>query len=137
MFILILSSVILLEFTNTSIIPESVYKIVLSNSTSVYIKPRSEQITLPSLPSVDTQINAERTVRRGKLACQVNNSSRKMQSLGKSRKMDCDPTKALLRVFMYDLPPEFHFGLLGWKGSRSKHGLMSVAQVESHHTQVD
>lgn len=120
MFILILSSVILLEFTNTSIIPESVYKIVLSNSTSVYIKPRSEQITLPSLPSVDTQINAERTVRRGKLACQVNNSSRKMQSLGKSRKMDCDPTKALLRVFMYDLPPEFHFGLLGWKGSEKQ-----------------
>ncbi|TVU47230.1 hypothetical protein EJB05_06822 [Eragrostis curvula] len=26
----------------------------------------------------------------------------------------CDPAKALLRVFMYDLPPEFHFGLLDW-----------------------
>ncbi|XP_051181404.1 probable arabinosyltransferase ARAD1 [Lolium perenne] len=24
----------------------------------------------------------------------------------------CDPAKALLRVYMYDLPPEFHFGLL-------------------------
>ncbi|WOK96757.1 putative arabinosyltransferase ARAD1 [Canna indica] len=28
----------------------------------------------------------------------------------------CHPSKAILKVFMYDLPPEFHFGLLGWKG---------------------
>ncbi|KAL5994909.1 hypothetical protein ACLOJK_024966 [Asimina triloba] len=27
----------------------------------------------------------------------------------------CDPNKAILKVYMYDLPPEFHFGLLGWK----------------------
>lgn len=27
----------------------------------------------------------------------------------------CDPATALLRVFMYDLPLEFHFGLLDWK----------------------
>uniref|UniRef100_A0A0D9XNL4 Exostosin GT47 domain-containing protein n=1 Tax=Leersia perrieri TaxID=77586 RepID=A0A0D9XNL4_9ORYZ len=26
----------------------------------------------------------------------------------------CDPLHAAVRVFMYDLPPEFHFGLLGW-----------------------
>jgi hypothetical protein len=26
----------------------------------------------------------------------------------------CDPTHAAVRVFMYDLPPEFHFGILGW-----------------------
>ncbi|KAF0889086.1 hypothetical protein E2562_021138 [Oryza meyeriana var. granulata] len=26
----------------------------------------------------------------------------------------CDPSRAAIRVFMYDLPPEFHFGLLGW-----------------------
>ncbi|XP_051140871.1 probable arabinosyltransferase ARAD1 [Andrographis paniculata] len=28
----------------------------------------------------------------------------------------CDKTKPILKVFMYDLPVEFHFGLLGWKG---------------------
>ncbi|KAL5996795.1 hypothetical protein ACLOJK_007715 [Asimina triloba] len=27
----------------------------------------------------------------------------------------CDPNKAILKVYMYDLPPEFHFGLLGWE----------------------
>ncbi|KAJ0978615.1 hypothetical protein J5N97_014089 [Dioscorea zingiberensis] len=26
----------------------------------------------------------------------------------------CDPERARLKVFMYDLPAEFHFGLLGW-----------------------
>ncbi|PON57383.1 Exostosin-like [Parasponia andersonii] len=30
--------------------------------------------------------------------------------------MACDPLQAHLRVYMYDLPPEFHFGLLDWKG---------------------
>lgn len=27
----------------------------------------------------------------------------------------CDPSKAIVKVFMYDMPPEFHFGLLDWK----------------------
>ncbi|KAL0342650.1 UNVERIFIED_CONTAM: putative arabinosyltransferase A [Sesamum calycinum] len=35
----------------------------------------------------------------------------------KYRKTLCDKSQALLKVYMYDLPPEFHFGLLGWKGS--------------------
>ncbi|XP_078437711.1 putative arabinosyltransferase ARAD1 [Wolffia australiana] len=29
----------------------------------------------------------------------------------------CDPDRGGLRVFMYDLPAEFHFGLLGWTGA--------------------
>ncbi|PIN06472.1 Acetylglucosaminyltransferase EXT1/exostosin 1 [Handroanthus impetiginosus] len=28
----------------------------------------------------------------------------------------CDTNKPVLKVFMYDLPSEFHFDLLGWKG---------------------
>ncbi|XP_023761290.1 probable arabinosyltransferase ARAD1 [Lactuca sativa] len=32
----------------------------------------------------------------------------------------CNPNQALLKVFMYDLPPEFHFGLLGWKGKSNQ-----------------
>ncbi|KAK8918673.1 putative glucuronosyltransferase [Platanthera zijinensis] len=31
----------------------------------------------------------------------------------------CDPSNAPLRVFMYDLPAEFHFGLLDWKQENS------------------
>uniref|UniRef100_A0A1D1YH43 Putative glucuronosyltransferase Os01g0926700 n=1 Tax=Anthurium amnicola TaxID=1678845 RepID=A0A1D1YH43_9ARAE len=29
--------------------------------------------------------------------------------------LKCDPSRAVLKVFMYNLPPEFHFGLLDWK----------------------
>ncbi|KAL0334409.1 UNVERIFIED_CONTAM: hypothetical protein Sangu_1597100 [Sesamum angustifolium] len=28
----------------------------------------------------------------------------------------CGSDRPILKVFMYDLAPEFHFGLLGWKG---------------------
>jgi hypothetical protein len=28
----------------------------------------------------------------------------------------CDAESAQLRVYLYDLPPEFHFGMLGWDG---------------------
>lgn len=31
----------------------------------------------------------------------------------------CDPRNAALKIFMYDLPPEFHFGLLGWKQEKN------------------
>lgn len=27
----------------------------------------------------------------------------------------CNPDNAILKLYMYDLPPEFHFGLLDWK----------------------
>lgn len=121
-FFLILSSVFLLEFSNTSIITSSVFKLILVNSTSVYFKPnvQSEQIELPYLHSVDSQTDAKRPISNGKSACQVSNSSRTIHSVGKQRKIACDTTQALLRVFMYDLPPEFHFGLMGWKGRENQ-----------------
>ncbi|XP_062183049.1 probable arabinosyltransferase ARAD1 [Phragmites australis] len=36
----------------------------------------------------------------------------------------CDPRDAALRVFMYDMPPEFHFGLLGWSPPQSAGGVV-------------
>lgn len=32
----------------------------------------------------------------------------------------CGVNQSRLRVYMYDLPPEFHFGLLGWKGDKNE-----------------
>ncbi|CAO2172932.1 unnamed protein product [Urochloa humidicola] len=32
----------------------------------------------------------------------------------------CDADTAALRVYVYDLPPEFHFGMLGWDGKTTK-----------------
>ncbi|XP_020174570.2 probable arabinosyltransferase ARAD1 [Aegilops tauschii subsp. strangulata] len=31
----------------------------------------------------------------------------------------CDAENAQLRVYLYDLPPEFHFGMLGWDGKEA------------------
>lgn len=33
----------------------------------------------------------------------------------KTTSVRCCTNRVKLKVFMYDLPPEFHFGLLGWK----------------------
>lgn len=117
-FLLILSSVFLVEFSYTSVIPTSVFKLILVNNTSVDVKPnvKSEQISSPFTRSSDIQISAKKPVKSGISACQGKNSSVNMNSPGNHRKVDCGPSQALLRVFMYDLPPEFHFGLLGWKG---------------------
>ncbi|XP_047073119.1 probable arabinosyltransferase ARAD1 [Lolium rigidum] len=35
---------------------------------------------------------------------------------GEGSEGSCDAESAQLRVYMYDLPPEFHFGMLGWDG---------------------
>ncbi|KAJ7956398.1 Exostosin-like [Quillaja saponaria] len=117
-FLLILSSLFLLQFSNHSFIPRSVFKLILVNNTSVYFTPnfKSEQNKTYPFSSEDLQSHAQRPMRSRDFICPFSNSSQKMVSLGKQRKIVCDPTQALLRVFMYDLPPEFHFGLLGWKG---------------------
>ncbi|RVW90482.1 putative arabinosyltransferase ARAD1 [Vitis vinifera] len=53
-------------------------------------------------------------------SCQISNASKKMDALGQGRRKGCDPNQAHLRAFMYDLPPEFHFGLLGWTGKANQ-----------------
>ncbi|KAJ8772969.1 hypothetical protein K2173_028146 [Erythroxylum novogranatense] len=102
MFLLILSSIFLLQFGSTSI-PSLVLTQILVNSTSVYFSPsvQSEPSKLPSIPS--------------KPITEVDCPSLKMVASGQDRKKICDSSEAVLRVYMYDLPPEFHFGLLGWK----------------------
>ncbi|RDX89539.1 putative arabinosyltransferase ARAD1, partial [Mucuna pruriens] len=92
MFLLVLSSFFLLQLSNHSLIPRSVLDLILVNNTSLDFKPTFNQ---------ESKVQPQ--------SCQVSNSRQQ-------RKVACDPTRALLRVFMYDLPPEFHFGLLGWKG---------------------
>ena len=106
-FLLVLSSLFLLQFGKHSLIPRSVLELILINNTSFDLPNfKREQIVLPPFTSGQ---------RPGELDCQVSNSSQKINSVGPQRKMGCDPTLAILRVFMYDLPPEFHFGLLDWK----------------------
>lgn len=44
----------------------------------------------------------------------------KLASCKESCSHSCDPNQAILKVFMYDLPPEFHFGLLGFTGKSNQ-----------------
>ncbi|KAK7292208.1 hypothetical protein RIF29_07984 [Crotalaria pallida] len=116
MFLLVFSSLFLLHLTtNHSFIPRSVLELIPLNNTSLYFKPNNsnrEQNIFPPFPSQPLIIQSQRE-------CPVSNSSQKTSYVGHQRNMTlaCHKTNPLLRVFMYELPPEFHFGLLGWKGS--------------------
>lgn len=116
MFLLVLSSLFLLQFSSHSLIPRSVLDLIIVNNKSFYFKPnlKREHIIHPDYPSEDLKFQS---LKPRKSDWQVSNSSQKKSSVGQQMNMACDPTRALLKVFMYDLPPEFHFGLLGWKGS--------------------
>ncbi|XP_045823092.1 probable arabinosyltransferase ARAD1 [Trifolium pratense] len=119
MFLLVLSTIFLLQFSSHSLIPRSVLELIIVNNSSFYFTPdfKKEQIMLPTYPSDDLKVQ---TLKPRDSDWKVSNSSQKRSSVEqKNKKMNrvCDPTRALLKVFMYDLPPEFHFGLLGWKGS--------------------
>ncbi|XP_054806698.1 probable arabinosyltransferase ARAD1 [Prosopis cineraria] len=119
MFLLVMSSIFLLQFSDHSFIPRSVFELILVNNTSFYFNPniKKEENILPPFPAGDKKIQAQRP---GDLDCQISKSSQKLSSIELQRIMPCDPAGAILRVFMYDLPPEFHFGILGWKGSESQ-----------------
>lgn len=116
MFLLVLSSMFLLQFSDQSLIPRSVLELILVNNTSLYFNSnfKKEQVILPS----GDQKNHAKKPRE--LECQISRSSQELSRKGDRRIMGCDPTRAVLRVFMYDLPPEFHFGMLGWKGSENQ-----------------
>lgn len=116
LFLLVLSSLFLLQFSSHSLIPRSVLELIIVNNSSFYFTPnfKREQILLPTYKSEDLKFQ---TLKPRESDWKVSNSSQKEISVGQKRNMVCDPTRAVLKVFMYDLPPEFHFGLLGWKGS--------------------
>ncbi|KAK7317258.1 hypothetical protein RJT34_01327 [Clitoria ternatea] len=115
MFLLVLSSLFLLQFSTPSFIPRSVLELIHVNNASLNLMSnlKREKIILPTYASEDSRFQSQRLRESD---CQASDSSQKTNSVGQQIKMASDPTRALLRVFMYDLPPEFHFGLLGWKG---------------------
>ncbi|XP_058788366.1 probable arabinosyltransferase ARAD1 [Vicia villosa] len=116
MFLLVLSSLFLLQFSSHSFIPRSVLELIIVNNSSFYFTPdfKREQIVLPTDSSEDLKFQK---LKPRESDWKVSNSSEREHSVEQEMNMACDPNRALLKVFMYDLPPEFHFGLLGWKGS--------------------
>lgn len=113
LFLLIISSLSLLHFSTSSFLPRSVFQLILvNNSTSGFWNSNISggEIGMPLFPSEN--------VKNSEVVCSTCSSSNSLGSQEHNRK--CLVNETLLRVYMYDLPPEFHFGLLGWKGSRNK-----------------
>ncbi|KAI3736815.1 hypothetical protein L2E82_26802 [Cichorium intybus] len=104
MLFLILSSMILFQFGDTSLVPRSIYKLIIVKRTPDYIKPD------------ETRASFEHKSSRFLASSHKESGSTKYPI----KSAICGQTQALLKVFMYDLPPEFHFGLLGWKRDRNQ-----------------
>ncbi|PKA66633.1 Xylogalacturonan beta-1,3-xylosyltransferase [Apostasia shenzhenica] len=88
--------------SSSSLIPESVLMLMVVNNTSVLSNRGFSSKSIPNLfspmaPATFLKSKENDKVRRG-----------------------CDSAQAILKVYMYDLPTEFHFGLLGWKGKKNQ-----------------
>lgn len=106
MVLLILSSLLLLQFRDNSFIPGSVLKLIIVNNASSIIGS--------SIRS-DLRIHSAKSQRTQKIPSDDSEPFKRTSALQKSK--ICDANNALIRVYVYDLPTKFHFGLLGWKGN--------------------
>ncbi|KAL5722794.1 hypothetical protein ACHQM5_006269 [Ranunculus cassubicifolius] len=115
---LILSSIFLVQSSTTSFINNSVLKQIFVNNSSVYFRPNTNYNSNKNLDPhsiVKGEVLEVRT--RDAVTGNV-----------------CDKNKALLKVYMYDLPPEFHFGLLDWKaeGGQVWPNVSNIRSIPTH-----
>lgn len=115
LFFLVISSFFLFHSVSSPLVPSSVFKLIVDDSDPVYAKPNANNgpknpPVVPSPPSsiIDTLKVDEIPVEphgspdlNEKISTPANNKA-------------CETSNILLKVYMYDLPPEFHFGLLDW-----------------------
>ncbi|KAK6117952.1 hypothetical protein DH2020_048315 [Rehmannia glutinosa] len=123
-FLLISSSLSLLEFNDSSLIPKSVLQFILVNNTSINpipnVKEADTQKSPVNSPVFPNETSVKQNITIDEIASQIPNPEKIIDEPENYRKRQCDKSQALLRVYMYDLPLEFHFGLLGWKGSANQ-----------------
>ncbi|KAF5180318.1 Exostosin-like [Thalictrum thalictroides] len=115
MSLLILSSVFLLQSTTTSLLTGSVFKQIRINNSTLYFRPNSN-----SNSNANFNPRSVASTSNGKVQDLINRdsiTSKEVRDFRQERRTVCDPNEDILKIFMYDLPPEFHFGLLGWNGT--------------------
>lgn len=114
-FFLILSSLALLQFSDSSFASQSsFFQDIVVNKTSVYWKVYEKNDKLESTVVSDSL--AQEKLRNQEVVSKVSNEIEDKPGLGDGSTV-CDPSVASVKIYMYDLPPEFHFGLLGWRGN--------------------
>lgn len=101
-FLLVLSSVFLFQFSISSSFLQSTFNV------------KGEQIRFPFISSDNSPRTSEMQSSCKGLLCTESFYGKDM--IAQQRMKSCAINQAPLRVYMYDLPSEFHFGLLGWKG---------------------
>ncbi|KAI3463974.1 hypothetical protein Pfo_020637 [Paulownia fortunei] len=120
MFLLISSSLSLLELSSdNSLIPKSVLQFITVDNASINSKPNAKCGTHKS-PVFQIETSEKGKIATQEVASQGSNPKKVVDEPEKYRRKSCDKRQALLRVYMYDLPPKFHFGLLGWKGNENQ-----------------
>ncbi|KAG8379188.1 hypothetical protein BUALT_Bualt07G0062300 [Buddleja alternifolia] len=141
MFLLISSSLSLVEFHHNFFIPQSVLQFILAKNASIHPIPNAiadthENPVFPNekedIPNQNVASQGPNTIKSPIFPIETldkqDTSNQKVSSeypntenaTNEQEKLLCDKNRALLRVYMYDLPPKFHFGLLGWKGSANQ-----------------
>lgn len=110
--LLMLSWLSLLELRDDSFIANSVFQFILVNNASAYSKPNF-RTSLPETLVIKDSASQE-------VANQVSKPMNNVEELEKYEGKLCDKDRARLKVYMYDLPTKFHFGLLGWKGLKNQ-----------------
>lgn len=116
MFLLLLSSLSLLQFCGNSFLSTSIFRFILINGGSSFCSKANHNLSESSYVIQD--------IRYEEVPCA--NTTQELEDGTQElddglpqddRRRSCDPSRAVLKVYMYDLPPEFHFGLLDWRGS--------------------
>ncbi|KAK9107618.1 hypothetical protein Syun_023629 [Stephania yunnanensis] len=119
MSLLILSSVVMLQSTALSSIPSSVFRQIIVNRTVLFNTNGDRPNNQTSL--VSTIGTEGPKLRENVSGCRSANVVKRVAvNIGEKNKRLCGPNQGELKVYMYDLPPEFHFGLLGWKGKSNQ-----------------
>ncbi|GAB4845476.1 hypothetical protein Ancab_038884 [Ancistrocladus abbreviatus] len=120
MFILFCSSIFLLRSDDNPVTPTSFFTFIVVNKKPVSPKLENNVNAMfdPSLLSIVPSIDSFKPndSQEGPLLIPSSNDNVDAPSATMMDTEICGPKQALLRVYMYDLPTEFHFGLLGWKG---------------------
>ncbi|GAB2269988.1 hypothetical protein Dimus_004903 [Dionaea muscipula] len=133
-FIICFSSVFLLQSYENPIIPTSAFNLIGVNQPRSNVEPAHSPASPVAVSSIDAikvkksfmgsaeALNSSRMT-DASASVMVDNSKKRVDDdadLMMNTKKGCDPNQALLKVYMYDLPPEFHFELLGWKGRENE-----------------
>ncbi|CAM9001306.1 unnamed protein product [Rhodiola kirilowii] len=106
MFLLMVSSLFLLQSGDDSVSQRSVFgRILYNNSTTYYFnhEPKTEDVSRGLIPNLDGDCGTSKPDKDNVNEVEITKV--------------CDPSRAHLKVYMYDLPSEFHFGLMGWMDS--------------------